>query len=38
VQTIGQLLLSGMGVVMVTTSIAVIIGLCVLLWWTRRID
>jgi hypothetical protein len=38
VQTIGQLLLSGMGVVMVTTSIAVIIGLCLLLWWTRRID
>jgi hypothetical protein len=37
-QTIGQLLLSGMGVVMMTTSIAVIIGLCVLLWWTRRID
>jgi hypothetical protein len=37
-QTIWQLLLTGMGVVMITTTIAVIIGLCVLLWWTRRID
>jgi hypothetical protein len=27
-----------MGVVMITTTIAVIVGLCVLLWWTRRID
>ena len=31
-------LLTGMGVVMITTTIAVIIGLCVLLWWTHRID
>jgi Na+/H+-dicarboxylate symporter len=37
-QTIWQLLLTGMGVVMITTTIAVIIGLCVLLWWTHRID
>jgi hypothetical protein len=37
-QTIWQLLATGMGVVMITTTIAVIIGLCVLLWWTRRID
>ena len=31
-------LLTGMGVVMITTTIAVIIGLCVVLWWTHRID
>ena len=37
-QTIWQVLATGMGVVMITTTIAVIIGLCVLLWWTRRID
>ena len=37
-QTIWQLLATGMGVVMTTTTIAVIVGLCVLLWWTRRID
>lgn len=37
-QTIWQVLATGMGVVMITTSIAVIIGLCVLLWWTHRID
>ena len=37
-QTIWQLLLTGMGVVMITTTIGVIIGLCVLLWWTHRID
>jgi hypothetical protein len=24
--------------VMITMTIAVIVGLCVLLWWTRRID
>ena len=37
-QTIWQVLATGMGVVMITTTIAVIIGLCVLLWWTHRID
>jgi hypothetical protein len=37
-QTIWQVMLTGMGVVMFTTSIAVLIGICVLLWWTRRID
>jgi hypothetical protein len=37
-QTIWQVLATGMGVVMITTTIAVIVGLCVLLWWTRRID
>ena len=37
-QTLWQVMLTGMGVVMITTTIAVIIGLCVLLWWTHRID
>jgi hypothetical protein len=37
-QTIWQVLATGMGVVMITATIAVIVGLCVLLWWTRRID
>ena len=37
-QTIWQLVLTGMGVVMITTTIAVIIGLCVVLWSTHRID
>jgi hypothetical protein len=37
-QAIWQVVLTGMGVVMITTSIAVIIGLCLLLWWMRRID
>src|SRR5215213_5746822 len=36
-QTIWQVLATGMGVVMIATTIAVIIGLCVLLW-THRID
>jgi hypothetical protein len=37
-QMIWQLVLTGMGVVMITTTIAVIIGLCVVLWSTHRID
>jgi hypothetical protein len=37
-QTIWEMLFTGMGVVMITVTIAVIIGLGVLLWWTRRID
>jgi len=36
-QMIWQVLATGMGVVMIATTIAVIIGLCVLLW-THRID
>ena len=36
--TMWQMMLTGMGVVMTTTSIAVVIGLCVVLWCTRRID
>jgi hypothetical protein len=38
VQTIWQALMTGVGVVMITMTIAVIIGLCFLLWWTRRVD
>jgi hypothetical protein len=37
-QTIWQVLATGMVVVMTTTTIAVIVGLCVVLWWTPRID
>ena len=37
-QTLWQVMLTGMGIVMITTTIAVIIGLFFLLWWTRRID
>jgi hypothetical protein len=37
-QTVWQMLFTGMGVVMITATIAAIIGLCVLLWWTLRID
>jgi hypothetical protein len=37
-QMLWQVMLTGMGVVMITTTIAVIIGLCVLPWWTHRID
>lgn len=37
-QTFWQLMMTGMGVVMMATTIVVIIGLCFLLWWTRRID
>ena len=37
-QTIWEVMMTGMGVVMFTTTIAVIIGLFFLLWWTRRID
>jgi hypothetical protein len=37
-QTIWQVLMTGVGVAMIATTIAVFIGLCVLLWSTRRID
>lgn len=32
------MLFTGMSIVMITTSIAVIVGLFFLLWWARRID
>jgi hypothetical protein len=37
-QTIWQVLATGVGVAMIATTIAVIVSLCVLLWWTHRID
>jgi hypothetical protein len=37
-QTIWQVLLTGMGVAMIAATIAAFVGLCVLLWSTRRID
>lgn len=37
-QTLWQVMLTGVGFVMITATIAVLIGLCVLLWSTRRID
>ena len=37
-ETIWQVLATGVGVAMITTTIAVLVGLCVLLWWTYRID
>jgi hypothetical protein len=37
-ETIWQMMFTGMGIVMITTTVAVIIGLFFLLWWTRKID
>ena len=37
-ETIWQMLFTGMGIVMIMTTAAVVIGLFFLLWWTRRID
>jgi hypothetical protein len=37
-QTVWEMMFTGIGVVMVTASIAVIVGMCVLLWSTRKID
>lgn len=37
-ETIWEMLFSSMGVVMITATVAVIAGLCVVLWWTRKID
>jgi hypothetical protein len=37
-ETIWQVLATGVGVAMITTTIAVLVGGCVLLWWTHRID
>jgi hypothetical protein len=37
-QTVWEMMLTGIGVAMVTASIAVIVGMCVLLWSTRKID
>ena len=37
-QTIWEMVFTGMGVVMIAVTIAVIVGLCVVIWWTRKID
>ena len=37
-QTVWEMMFTGISVVMVTASIAVIVGMCVLLWSTRKID
>jgi hypothetical protein len=37
-EMIWEMLFSSMGVVMITVTVAVIAALCVLLWWTRKID
>lgn len=37
-QTIWEMVFAGMGVAMITVTIAVIVGLCVLIWSTRKID
>lgn len=37
-QTIWEMAFTGIGVVMIAVSIAVIVGLCVLIWWTGKID
>jgi hypothetical protein len=37
-QTIWEMMFTGMGVVMTTATIAVFVGLCVVIWCSRRID
>jgi len=37
-QTIWEMLFTGISVVMVTASVAVIVGMCVLFWSTCKID
>jgi hypothetical protein len=37
-QTVWEMLFTGIGVVMVTASIAVIVGTFILLWSTHKID
>lgn len=37
-QTIWELAFTGVGAVMITVSIAVIVGLIVVIWTTRKID
>jgi hypothetical protein len=37
-QTVWEMLFTGIGVVMITVSVAVIVGICVLLWSIRKID
>jgi hypothetical protein len=37
-QTVWEMLFIGIGVVMVAASVAVIAGMCILFWSTRKID
>ncbi len=37
-QTLWEMMFTGMGAVMITVSVAVLVGLCVLIWWTHGID
>jgi hypothetical protein len=37
-QTVWEMMFTGIGVVMITASVAVIVGMCVLLCSTRKID
>lgn len=37
-QTIWEMAFTGIGAVMITVTIAVIVGLCIVIWWTRKID
>jgi hypothetical protein len=36
--TILEMLFTSLGVVMITVTVVVIVGLCVVIWCTRRID
>lgn len=37
-QTIWEMLFTSLGLVMITVTVAVIVGICVVIWCTRRID
>ncbi len=37
-QTIWEMLFTSLGIVMITVTVAAIIGICVVIWCTRRID
>ena len=37
-QTVWEMMFTGVGVVMVTASVAVIVGTCLLLWSIRKMD
>lgn len=37
-QAIWEMLFTSLGVVMIAATVAVIIGICVVIWSTRRID
>ena len=37
-QAIWEMAFTGMSVVMIAVSVVAIVGLCVVIWWTRKID